>query len=484
MKLGFRMVLDEPSRIDEAWPLTLPNGAIFRVIVEEELVIAFEVEIAMDPGVMRKDDSAIFQTIRSIWTEMRQYFHRIKSYLQCASEVNFDPLEVEIEFLPENDNEKKRFGNARATIGRPEHEREKRDITFETLVGIAIETIGETTKNEDFIGELKNLSLRAAREGRYIDTFRYGFLLIDALFGKGQFKTKNLQGALKNDPEFSTMVAEARIVEKERIEDARETIERLICGDFPDDQIIDHLVAKRGEYFHGRKGVRRDGVRSEEEGKILGRFVGEITDLICEKELAKVLTEECWKFYREAAEISGNVRKIRYEATIIDRSEDIRVTSIHECEMPGSLNNKWNRLMWAYDALISLNASDETHEVETIAGRDVDSGMTVFLVELATAETMSFEDWKPNRKEGSDLLSLGDIVGHYDGGRGKLELELRVQTNGDIGSPSNALVQKAAAMAVFGMNKHGRSGLYMVQGVERRSKAQLFRITLDEERSE
>ena len=378
MKLCFRIVLDEPTRIDEAWPLTLPNGRFFRVIHEDGLAIAFEVEIALSAEVVADDNTQFFQSVRGSWYETRQYFNRVKSYLQCHAEVNFDPLELELIFVCENEEEKKWVGIDKMVVGRAEYEKAKRGMDFETLSGIAIGSIGEATRNDYFIGDLKNLSLRAAREGRYVDSFRYGFLLIDALFGNGQFKTRSLQATLKSDSEFVEMVQEACVVQKEKIRHPNDEIEKLICGDFSESMIIDHLVAKRGDYFHGRRGVSRHGVAPFEEGKALGDFVGEITDLICKREIGKVLNEESWKCYNEAAEASGNVVQLRYEATIIDQNCGNRVKSRHMCKMPGSLHNKWNRLMWAYDALVSLKASNDTHEVETIVGRHVDSGSMVF----------------------------------------------------------------------------------------------------------
>jgi hypothetical protein len=40
----------------------------------------------------------------------------------------------------------------------------------------------------------------------FINSFRYSFLLIESLYGNGQFKTPSLQAALKSNQEFRNIV--------------------------------------------------------------------------------------------------------------------------------------------------------------------------------------------------------------------------------------------------------------------------------------
>ena len=483
MKLKFRIEFDEPLRIDEARPLTLPNNGTFCVIRENRLATAFEVQLDADSEDLLDSGRQLSHKILKKWNDMRRYFGRLKVYIQCVAEINYDPLEVKLIFEPENDEEKD-ISLQEMVIVRNELQKRKRLLSFETLCGIAIGSIGETKRNDYFIGELKNLSLRAEKEGRYIDSFRYGFLLIDALYGKGKFKTKDLQNALKSNREFVDIVNDARVLEREKIGHLNDDTEKLLCGDCMDGELIDHLVVKRGHYFHGRRGVQRDLVLTDEEGKTLCRFVSEITNLICKEKLKQVLTEESWNIYENSTRASGNTVKLQFEATIIEKESGDRIKSYDLCEQPGSLNNEWNRLYWAYDALTSLTVDGDKHEVETIVGREQGSGEFVFSVELGTSETMSFEKWKPGARTGSEFVSVADVKFFFDNEVGEREAELRVQPRGGVGPLDNRMVQNLAAMAIFGMTERPDDGLYLVQGVERENKTQLFRILLNEEKVE
>ena len=99
------------------------------------------------------------------------------------------------------------------------------------------------------------MARREILQERYIDSFRYSFLLIESIYGDGKYKAAQLKDALKASTEFMSIVTNAL---KDRLlpKHPRNSDTEKLLSAFPTaEAAIDHLVEKRGFYFHGN--VRR-----------------------------------------------------------------------------------------------------------------------------------------------------------------------------------------------------------------------------------
>src|SRR5690606_4491986 len=95
-------------------------------------------------------------------------------------------------------------------------------------------------------------SARKALETQgFINSFRYSFLLIESLYGKGQFKKEGLQAALKTDQEFRDIVEFAIKDMIPAKDDHSSDTAKLFATKPTADDLINHLIEKRGFYFHG-----------------------------------------------------------------------------------------------------------------------------------------------------------------------------------------------------------------------------------------
>lgn len=67
----------------------------------------------------------------------------------------------------------------------------------------------ETSDGPRFQATLAKSARNALFSKVYIDSFRYSFLLIEAMFGEGQFKSAGLRAALKGNAAFIASVQAA-----------------------------------------------------------------------------------------------------------------------------------------------------------------------------------------------------------------------------------------------------------------------------------
>ena len=479
MQIKYRINFDEPIRLDEAWPLSLPNNGIFRVIEDRRLAAAFEISFTQEVASCVEGSPTLSQETVQQWAQMRRYFARLKGYIQCLVEINYDPVEVELIFEAESEDEKQFVPVDKVLVTRRERRKRTKVLSYETLCGAVIGSLAEQQSSHRFIGELKSLSMRAEREGRYVDSFRYGFLLLDAIYGKGQFKTNNLKRAFTSDKVLMDVVREVRLRMKEKIQSIDDDTDRLLSGDSGDSDIIEHLISKRGHYFHGKNGALRELDWADEEGRTLSRFVNEITDLICKEELRRVLTEESWAIYEDSARRSENLVELSLEAQIWDMRQRKTIVSHNACEKVGSIDNEFNRVQWAYEALVSLMVDSDYQEVESILGKDKENGTFVFSIELGTSRTMFLETWKPAFREGSEFVPMADVRYYFGEDREEEEAELRIQVENDVVVFDNKMALTLAGASILYMDRVFE-GIYLIEGVERESKVKLFRICLRE----
>ena len=409
VKIRYEVVLDEPLAIDGDWPLALPDGGLFRIKTEAGKASAFEVEYSGKPSDhfgRRKDG------VRSVdderWTRMRPFFAHLKSFIQIESEANFEPTEVFAHYDSENEDEKEELFIWKMVIDKGEDRGIRRSLDHEFLGAAVLASYSGGVGLPPFVGELKSMSRRSKREGRYVDSFRYSFLMVDTLYGKGQFKTNQLVKALSSSEEFVNSLNATRYRFLYLEKDASDETERLLARDSSTEDLIRHIVKQRGVYFHGTNELKRAGDWRNVEARTLCELMSRTTDEICRARLAPIFGADEWDWYQRNAEHSGMFVDAVVDFRVRIRNSGDTTVAGRQTKLIGASHSLRVRLKWALEAMKDaegiriyvdeVQASDDELEFESIIGKEEKSDQELFSIRMIPTKTRldgtsAGEDW-------------------------------------------------------------------------------------------
>jgi hypothetical protein len=181
------------------------------------------------------------------------------AFLECLYNVDLATEQIEAKYEGENPEEEDKIDVKGMKVGVNER---PLPLTFDMLTRAFM--AAETSDGPKFQATLVKAARTSLFSQLYIDSFRYSFLLIEALYGEGQFKKAGLKAALKANGSFVAHVSEAlRGVMPPKGNHSSDTL-ILLAGNPAAEAVIDHLVEKRGFYFHGNV-KRKDAWRPEEQ---------------------------------------------------------------------------------------------------------------------------------------------------------------------------------------------------------------------------
>jgi hypothetical protein len=171
---------------------------------------------------------------------------RAMSYIQCLFDVEINLEAGETKYEAERPEEEDEIAVKAFAVGA-----EQRPLTitydFITRALIASEKgIGDP----DFVSRLTSFARREEIQKRHIDSFRYSFLLFEALYGRGKFKSEALKQALGNAPEFVGAVQQ--VLSEGGSDRLVGATAKAVLAAYPTpSKLISEFVDKRGHYFHG-----------------------------------------------------------------------------------------------------------------------------------------------------------------------------------------------------------------------------------------
>ena len=393
MRIRYEIKFDEPLKIDGDWPLNLPNGGTFQVIRENGKAVGFTVEFTgTAPDIFRVKDGINKGGIYR-WSEMMMFYGRLRSYLQCVSEIDFDPSEVSIDHIGETEEEKKQYPMCKMVMPTRKDRTAKNIIDPEILAATVFASCNDDTQAPHFIGELKRMSRRSKREGRYVDSFRYDFLIMETLYGKGQFKTKQLADAMKSEKNFLDILQIAKKQTSITSETPRDETETLICSSCSSEDLVDHIIKMRGYYFHGRKRMiaRRDW-RLDDKARTLCIFSNSTTDMVLQELTSHIYEDGSGKQYEECAKTQGMVTILELDVLLwLALEKRSRQDKIHE-EVIGDVSSSRNRIKWAMSILERLKYNEDQPKLESLVGKDQESGQELFMIRISRAEILNLNE--------------------------------------------------------------------------------------------
>ena len=389
MRIRYVIRLKEPILLEDHWPVPVMSGQL-RVISEGQKATALEIVFTGQPSTyapkIERDPSAkIATTITGhdrLLPFVRMQLEAAIAYLQCFFDVELLTGEIETEYTAETDAEKDQIKVSRMSFGKADRQLA---LSFDYLTRAIM--AAEKGGGPSFEATLIGAARKAVKQEKFIDSFRYSFLLIESLYGEGKFKSAQLKEALKGNSDFTGLVA-AALKERIRLKKPRSSdTEKLLTSSPNTDHVIDHLVDKRGFYFHGN--IKRKGAwkpQDQAEAEALCMLTLEIAMLISHAAAAPMFEDELSKRHYENAESSGAIMTLKVDFTFRRREEPIDRTQSVTINMPGTIVTPKMAQNAAQQSLTMFEHNEPVAGLKSVSCTVNITGQRVFDIEFHIAE--------------------------------------------------------------------------------------------------
>ncbi|QKG66675.1 hypothetical protein HP062_14405 [Pseudomonas sp. B14-6] len=334
MRIRYRVPFKRKILIDDHWDIPMQGGKL-RVIEKnhhaEALEIIFEHQpIEYAPSVRKHTEGEIVATITGRDHRMTSVKHQLDNaitFLECFHDVELMTDEMEVSYEGETPEEDAKIVIKGSSFGRSS---QTLPLSFDMITRALM--AAEHHDGPRFEATLVGSARKALARQEFINSFRYSFLLIESLFGDGQFKKASLQIALKASKEFRSIV-EFAIKDVIPTKDDRSSDTTTMLAAKPTaDEVIDHLIEKRGFYFHGNV-KRKDAWRPDEQGaaESLAHLAAAIATRISMKAADPIFELDLEKRHYEHAMQAGakivfDIKfKFREPAEDFDRQNNINI---------------------------------------------------------------------------------------------------------------------------------------------------------------
>lgn len=253
MRIRYRFKLSQPIRLEDHWPLEIMGGQL-QIVSNNGIASAIEIlfqgqstdlspDIHIDEGGSPKTSIIMRDNLLPV---VQRYLERSFMYIQCYFGAEILTEELDVTYEGENSKEEDKIKIKKYNT---------RKQNTPTFIPYDLMTRAFMASEEGTAPEIESTLCKIARtamlEKRYADSFRYSFLLIDFIFGDGQFKSQQLKEKLKQNSIFTDIVSKSIKNRMESMRDKSSDTFRLLSSSPSVAQVIDHIVDKRGFYFHG-----------------------------------------------------------------------------------------------------------------------------------------------------------------------------------------------------------------------------------------
>jgi hypothetical protein len=297
--------------IADHWPIPLLGGQC-RVIERsdgqaEALEVVFAGEpVSYAPSIGRAPGNR-FSTInirdrRLIM--LKRYLEDSIAFVECFHNIELATEEIEARYEAEYAAEEAQLPITSWKRGRsdlPLH------LTFDMFTRAFM--AAEKSAGPRFETTLAASAREALVEERFIDSFRYSFLLIEALYGEGQFKKAGLVRALAGNAAFVAAIRAALRDPHPPGPPDNSPTATFLAGHPTVEDIIGHLVEMRGFYFHGNV-QRKDAWKPNEQGtaKTLAFFAVGVVHQVTNQASAPMFAPElARRHFEDASKIGATI---------------------------------------------------------------------------------------------------------------------------------------------------------------------------------
>ncbi|EMF4670353.1 hypothetical protein ACRU1U_12920 [Providencia stuartii] len=266
MRIRYTIPFKRKIIIDDHWEIPMQGGRL-RIIEENDYATAIELTFEKQP----LEYAPSFQKTNAdeSMTKISNHDQRImfvkrqlddaSAFLECFHDIELITEEIEAKYEGETPEEETQLSIKGLSMGRHDP---ALTLNFDMLTRAVM--AAEKYDGPKFEVAFVKSARKMLKEQKFINSFRYSFLLIESLYGNGQFKTQSLQTALKSNNDFRAIVELAIKDVIPAKNDNNSDTAKLLMAKPEVDSIINHLVEKRGFYFHGNI-KRRDAWNPNEQ---------------------------------------------------------------------------------------------------------------------------------------------------------------------------------------------------------------------------
>jgi len=187
-------------------------GGDLHVISKDDRVIAFKIAFTCQPVHLapaveahEQGDVKFINIGRdTLLPFVKLHLEEAFAYLQCYFDMEILINEIEAQYIGETEEEEKQI---KIKSFKPEREKRPWMVPYDLFTRAIM--VAETGKAPRLEANLLRMARTEMLQERYIDSFRYSFLLIEFLCGDGQHKAAQLKAALKGSTEFMSIVRKA-----------------------------------------------------------------------------------------------------------------------------------------------------------------------------------------------------------------------------------------------------------------------------------
>ncbi|MDJ0041667.1 hypothetical protein [Pantoea allii] len=266
MRIRYFVPFKRKIIIDDHWEIPMQGGKL-RIIEERGYAKAIELTFEKQPLEYAPSfqKRALYEVMTTItghderMTFVKRQLDNAATFLECFHDVELITEEIEAKYEGETPEEETRLTIKSISMGRHDS---ALPLSFDMLTRALM--AAEKNDGPRFEVAFVKSARKMLKNQEFINSFRYSFLLIESLYGNGQFKTPSLQTALKSNQEFRTIV---ELAIKDMIsakKDRNSDTAKLFMTNPEADEVINHLVEKRGFYFHGNV-KRKDAWKPDEQ---------------------------------------------------------------------------------------------------------------------------------------------------------------------------------------------------------------------------
>ena len=289
MRIRYTIRFKNKLTIDDHWPIPFQGGNC-RVLEEDGLASALEIvlinqPLSIAPTIEKLAEGPVKLSITAhdhFLPLIQRHLDEATAFLQCFHDIELETDEIEAHYEAEFPEDKKQILVSSMKSGKY---RPATPVAFNMLTRAVM--AAEIGPGPRFEATLLATARRALSNQQFIDSFRYAFLLIESIYGGGQFRSGALKDALRGHAEFKALVSEA-IRSMALMAPKHPSATATLLSKSPSaDEVIGHLVEMRGFYFHGN--IKRPNAwrpEQQESADAIAMLTITIAQAICSRAAA------------------------------------------------------------------------------------------------------------------------------------------------------------------------------------------------------
>ena len=387
--------LKEPINFQDHWPLPMMGGEL-RAVTKDKKVIAFEItfsgrSVDLSPAIEKSSEAGVKNNIRirdNLLPFVKMHLEEALAYLQCYFDVEILIDEIEAKYVGETEEEERQI---KIKSFKSERNNPLMTLPFDIFTrAIMAAEKGNAPRLEANFVRMARTEMLA---GRYIDSFRYSFLLIEFIYGEGKYRAAQLKKALKGNVEFVSIVSGA-LKERILLKHNRSPDTKRLLEDSPKaGVIIDHIVEKRGFYFHGNlTGKNIWKPHEQEAAEALCLLSLGIASLISSAAAAPMFDDLLVKRYFDNAKRVGAIMTMTVNFQFRDPNDNFDRKGTIDINIPGTKVTSKSALDVAKHFLSRFEEIAPTADLKSATCTAAKMGQKVFDIKFHTESSSKVEE--------------------------------------------------------------------------------------------